>query len=1019
LKVVNTQPFELVYTLVEHAHLGLLLEPHVVQINTLGNYTLTHQKVFNTTIDYFEKGVDDTDRKLVNLLADLDQEVIVKKFYTQNTIRPAEFFKKHFTDELNKKFIRPYIEKRVAEAIEMLRGKKIFILGKEGNPTSKEVHIAEQKATVLFHFRRDDDKVRYFPTIKYKNERIEFSQRDGVMVTTRPAWMLVNGMLYNFEKNVEGNKLQPFLTKRFIMIPKATEAKYFEKFVVPLVEKFDVHAVGFDIKTESLFGTPVLKIDNGWGDEVRLNLYFRYTKQEFPYHATKRISVILEKEGDNYIFKRLKRPKDWEEYQKLILTSQGLKLIEGCSFVVRNATDSKSPYAAIQWLNENIELLKSNKFVIEQDNHTSKYFIGQSTLSLHVNEYKDWFDVRAIVRFGTFEVQFIQLRSYILQGKREFALPNGEIAIIPEEWFTKYAGLLEFSETNDGIRLRKHHWNLINDLREDDNKAELKEKLAHLDFKALQEAEPLSAGFKGELRPYQQEGYNWFYFLQKNGFGGCLADDMGLGKTVQTLALLQREADLSLEEGSSPEEELVEQQGQTQAGGSLLAALQPTKKELNQLNLFGGESLATDVPEANEAKLSCNRKTSLIILPTSLIYNWQSEAERFAPGLKVFIYTGTYRNREIGYFTDYDLIITTYGVVRLDIDLLKEFKFHYVILDESQFIKNPASQTARAVNNLHTRHKLVLTGTPVENSIVDLWSQMNFLNPGLLGNFTFFNEKFVVAIEKNGSELQRERLQKMIEPFILRRTKEQVAKDLPEKYEQVYYCEMTEEQERQYEATKSKYRNQILKSVSELGINKSKLQILKGLMLLRQIANHPQLVDENYLGTSGKFDEIIRKLRIALAENHKVLIFSQFVKQLAIFKKYLDDEGEPYCYIDGSYSAKQRQAEVNKFQKEKKAGVFLISLRAGGVGLNLTEADYVFIVDPWWNPAVERQATDRSYRIGQTKNVFNYKFISRGTVEEKILTLQKRKLQLAETLITSENSFLSTMSVEDLENIFV
>lgn len=1017
MKVVNTQPFELVYTLVDHPHLGLLIEPHVVQINTLGNYTLTHQKVFNTTIDYYEKGVDDTDRKLVNLLGELDQEVIVKKFHTQATIRPAEFFKKHFTDELNKNFIRPYIEKRVAEAIEMLRGKKLFILGKEGNPTSKVVKVATQKASVLFHFRRDDDKVRYFPTIKYNNERVEFSQRDGIMVTTRPAWMLVNGMLYNFEKNVDGNKLLPFLTKRFIMIPKATEAKYFEKFVVPLVEKFDVHAVGFDIKTESLVGIPVLKIDDGWGDEIRLNLYFRYNKQEFPYHATKRISVILEKEGDNYIFKRLKRPKEWEEHQKLLIASKGLKLIEGCSFTVRRPDGSKSPYAAIQWLNEYSKLLKDNKFIIEQDTHNSKYFIGQSTLSIQVNEYKDWFDVMAVVKFGTYEVQFIQLRSYILQGKREYVLPNGEIAIIPEEWFEKYSSLLEFSESGDGIRIRKHHWKLIDELQSPADSKELKDKLSKLDFKHLHEGEPLSEGFKGELRPYQQEGYNWFYFLQKNRFGGCLADDMGLGKTVQTLAMLQREADLA------EQNPVLEEAIQTEATqGQALLFDDGAKKAaaLNQLDLFGNAG-TIEMPSIPPKVVSYtkNRHTNLIILPTSLIYNWQSEAENFAPGLKVFIYTGTYRNREIAYFRHYDLIITTYGVVRLDIDILKDFNFHYVILDESQFIKNPASQTARAVNSLQARNKLVLTGTPVENSITDLWSQMNFLNPGLLGNFTFFSEKFVIPIEKNGNEMQRNRLQKIIDPFILRRTKEQVAKDLPEKYEQVYYCEMTEEQEQIYEATKAKYRNQILKSVTEFGLNKSKLQILKGLMMLRQIANHPLLVNDEYLGHSGKFDEIIRKLEIALAENHKVLIFSQFVKQLHIFKKYLDDKSVQYCYIDGTYSAKQRQAEVNKFQKEKSAGVFLISLRAGGVGLNLTEADYVFIVDPWWNPAVERQATDRSYRIGQTKNVFNYKFITRGTVEEKILTLQKRKLELAETLINTDNTFLSTLSVEELENIFV
>lgn len=1004
MKVVNNQPFELVYTLLEHNHFGYVIEPHVVQINTLGNYTLTHQKVFNTTIEYYEKGIDDVDRKLVDLLGELDQEVIVKKFYTKTVIRPTEFFKKHFNDELFKDFIRPYIEKRLAEAIELLRDRKVFIQGKEGNPTSKKVEVAKQKSTVLFHFRRDDDKIRYYPTIKYNDERVEYSQQDGVMLTTSPAWMLVNGMLYNFEKDVDGKKLKPFLNKKFIVIPKASEATYFKKFVVPLVEKFDVYAKGFDIKTESVLGTPVLKIDDNWGDEIRLNLYYRYAQQEFPYHVTKKISVVLENEGDNYTFKRLRRSKDWEEQQKNYLEHRGLEQIEGSSFVVKTPQGEKANnYAAVQWLNENIESLKNHKFIIEQDRHDNKYFIGHTNLSIEINEYKDWFDVSAVVTFGKYEVPFVRLRSNILQGKREFVLPNGEVAIIPEEWFTKYSLLLEFNEGKDEIKLKKHHWKLIDDLQKHQTNKDIEEKLAHLNFKPLQEPELLSPHFEGELRPYQQEGYNWFYFLQENKFGGCLADDMGLGKTVQTLALLQKEADLA----------------ETDTTDSKTEASAEEEGEKPQFDLFNlAEKSKNGTTALAPPKKQAKKRTNLIILPTSLIYNWQAEATRFAPNLKVFIYTGTYRDREIAYFKNYDIIITTYGVARLDIDILKEFKFHYAILDESQFIKNPSSQTARAINNLSCKHKLVLTGTPVENSIVDLWSQMNFLNPGLLGNFTFFNEKYVVPIEKHNSEPQRIHLQKIIEPFILRRTKKQVAKDLPEKYEQVYYCEMTEEQERVYDQTKSQYRNQILKTVSEIGINKSKLQILKGLMMLRQIANHPVLADKEYLGTSGKFDEIIRNLKTAIAEGHKVLVFSQFVQQLAIFKSHLEDENTPFCYIDGSYNSKKRQQEVDKFQKDKSADVFLISLRAGGVGLNLTEADYVFIVDPWWNPAVERQATDRSYRIGQTKNVFNYKFITRGTVEEKILLLQKKKLQLAETLITTENSFLSSIDSDDLENIF-
>ena len=444
-------------------------------------------------------------------------------------------------------------------------------------------------------------------------------------------------------------------------------------------------------------------------------------------------------------------------------------------------------------------------------------------------------------------------------------------------------------------------------------------------------------------------------FLNSYNFGGCLADDMGLGKTVQTLTLLQSE------------------------------------KERGADN------------------------ASLLVMPTSLVYNWEHEAKKFVPDLKILIYTGTYRDKDIAKFANYDIIITSYGITRIDVNLLKEYYFNYIILDESQAIKNPNSNISNAVKELKSKSRLILTGTPIENSTLDLWSQMSFINPGLLGGQTFFKNTFLNAIEKKHDEVKTKKLYSIIKPFILRRKKDQVLTELPPKIEQVLYCEMTSEQEKKYEEVKSFYRNKILEEIDLNGIGKSQFTLLQGLTKLRQIANHPYMTDTDYEHGSGKMKEVVHTLESALAGHHKVLIFSQFVKHLSLFRTELEKKDIPYTYLDGG--TKKRQDVVDKFQNDDEIRVFLISLKAGGLGLNLTKADYVFILDPWWNPAIEAQAVDRAHRMGQKNVVHNYKFITKNSVEEKILKLQASKKKLADDLITTEDSFVKNLSKEDISEL--
>ncbi|GGH10586.1 DEAD/DEAH box helicase [Pedobacter zeae] len=960
LRVDSSKACKVVYSLCKHEYLGYLIEPHVVQLNPQGDFSFTYQRIFTHTAEEFKACLSDIDYKLIKILDDIEQDSLIKKYY-KKLIRPTEFFTKVFDDKFYEN-VRPKIEKKLAEALELLKVKnELYVMDKDGWPVERKIELAGEPASILFHFRRNETETRYFPTIKYQNLRIEFMFKEAQIISNKPAWLLLNDVLYFFDQDIEGKKLQPFLNKRYIAIPKTTEATYFEKFVAPLIEKHHVYAEGFEIRTEQFEATPVIKILYVDGGLSQIQLYFKYGEYTFPVENAHKVTVRLEKTADNYIFHRIKRSADWEKKQFNLLLSLGLKKTSSLFSNLEVVSAEENPsYAAINWVNEHIEILQASGFEIEQATGQKKFVFGASKIDLQVKEENDWFDIHAVVWFGKYQIPFLSLKQHILHKKREFLLPDGEVAIIPDKWFTQYGSLFSLAEAGKSLKLKKHHIGLINDLAEDSlANVTLERKLQRLsDFEDIADTQ-MPANFKGSLRDYQKAGYNWFSFLREYNFGGCLADDMGLGKTIQTLAMLQK------------------------------------------------------VKEDDQAQGL--RTSSLIIMPTSLIYNWLTEAKKFTPKLKILAHTGSNRNKDVANFANYDIIITTYGVTRVDVDELKNFYFNYIILDESQNIKNPASKSFKAVRSLKSKHRLILSGTPVENSVSDLWSQLTFLNPGLLGTQAFFFEEYVQAIEKKKDEEKARKLQSIIKPFVLRRTKEQVAAELPPKTEQVIYCDMSEDQAAYYEKTKSAYRNDLLQSMDDGTFAQKQVQLLQGLTALRQLANHPVMIDGEYLSDSGKFENVIHTLDNVLKGGHKVLVFSQFVKHLDIFKKHFETENISFAYLDGA--TRNRGEIVAEFQQNIDLKVFLISIKAGGVGLNLTQADYVFILDPWWNPAVEQQAIDRTHRIGQDKKVFIYKFIAKDTVEEKILALQNRKKSLANSLITTEESFFKSLSKDDIREI--
>ena len=629
-------------------------------------------------------------------------------------------------------------------------------------------------------------------------------------------------------------------------------------------------------------------------------------------------------------------------------------------------------YSILELVNANYSEIINSGFVLIS-RLDSNYNLKPIDIEISSQIINDWFDVRASVKIGAWVIPFSSFKNNILNGIREYELPDGSLAILPETWFTKYRNIFEFGKiTDDSLKIHKQHFSLLADTFNDEGKKgyEKLEKLLSPDqIPVLKQPK----GLQCNMRQYQSDGLNWLNFLQTAGLGGCLADDMGLGKTIQTLALLQHN-----KENIIP--------GIKSAGES-------------ERNLF----------ETTEAKL-----TSLVIVPASLIYNWEHEIKRFVPGMTVYSYKGNQRKKSTSYFQNFDIILSSYHTVRQDIELISSFSFHYIILDESQVIKNPASMLYRTVTRLKSEFKLVLTGTPVENSITDLWTQLNFVNPGLLGDLSFFRREFAKPIEIMGDDEKEDKLRKIIQPFILRRTKEMVASDLPPVTEQTVFCDMTDEQFKVYDEEKSSVRNSILKSISSTGLEKSAIIVLQGLMKLRQLSNHPVMANEEYTFGSGKFETVLQDMESVISEGHKILVFSSFVKHLDLYADHLRKKRILFAMLTGAST--NREKIVNSFQLDPENKIFLISLKAGGVGLNLTAADYVFILDPWWNPASEMQALNRAHRIGQHKSVFVYRYITSNSIEEKILRLQEKKSKLADIFISSNNP-LKDINIQEILNI--
>ncbi len=851
-----------------------------------------------------------------------------------------------------------------------LRSKGIPLIMQTGNGKDEivAVKILPHLVSLGIIIERNEQGLSLRPHIVMDNQSLEISLDHIDIISNAPDWLLADGYLFQIEPAGVSLLSQVSSTDN-LLIPAEQESDFIDKYLLPLARQIPV--IGPAVHWLDVRIDPVRRLYlSDVNGELQAILRFGYGEQEVRYDPQLPESTVL-RVPDELTLVRVFRDSlvEKEAHDSLGVALFGLKKAalpnQPGLFKLRARTHP------VDFLLNMVPRLAAAGYEVygEEQLKTSRVNRNTPSISFKVSSGIDWFDIQAQVNFGELEVSFAEIRRALRKRERYIKLTDGSIGELPEEWLERYRHLFNLGEaTDDGLRLSQHHIAIIEDALAEGGQVSLdkeykrrRERLKALvsqDFQGVN-PHPLPAGFVGDLRPYQIAGFEWLHFLKDYEFGGCLADDMGLGKTVQALVFL--------------------------------------------LSLYGD-------PATRPAH------ASLLVVPRSLLVNWQREAARFTPGLRILEFFDSARDKDNSVFDAVDLVITTYGVMLRDIQLLHGYTFDYAILDESQSIKNPLSQTARAAHLLRANHRLVLTGTPIENSTAELWSQFHFLNPGLLGSLQYFRNEFGLPIEKHGNLDAADLLRKMVYPFILRRTKDQVAPELPPRTERTLFCDMSPSQRKLYVRLRDHYRGVLLGMVETEGLNNSRMKILEGLLRLRQVSNHPLLVDEKFHGESGKFELLIETLETLRAEGHKALVFSQFVQMLSIVRQELDAHHVPYEYLDGQ--TQDRQSHVDAFQNNPEIPFFLISLKAGGLGLNLTAADYVIHIDPWWNPAVEMQASDRTHRIGQDKPVFIFKLIARDSVEEKIVMLQERKRQLVDQIITTDSSFIKNLTVDDIQVLF-
>ncbi|CEN39400.1 SNF2 family N-terminal domain protein [Capnocytophaga cynodegmi] len=917
---------------------------------------------------FFKKANKEILQSLPQIELNVEQKELLEQVNTlQKPILIKKFAKKSSSIEVlykntqQKQAILTYIEEKTAQMLQMISENDFFLtinLNTKDEITKQKIQITQKILQPLLEFEKTTIGITYRLSLLEDNKSLIPNEHQIKLLNNEKSWLVIDKKLVKVA-HIKALNVKPFLSKAEVFIPEKLISEYFDKFLKEILKKVEIKAKGFEIIHKNhMIATKLHLMHDFFANHYKIYLEFDYDGYTFSSNQSKKSHSVLEMKADEGLqITNYKRNFQAEAEKKQIVIGLGFSENEGTFFLKED-----NPFASyFHMLEKEKELLEASFSLenIEIDGKKAPKILPQLILS-ETKAENDWFDLNMQVKQGDFTFHFKDLIKNIKENNPIYTLSDGSLFIIPQEWFSRYGTLVKFTKISEGkLQLPKNNYALLEEL------PELKAQTLVSNVEYLP-----SPNLKATLRPYQQEGVKWLLEHHYNGLGACLADDMGLGKTLQTIALLVDIHD------KLPEVEAI-------SAPDLFSSGQKQKEPLRVL----------------------------VILPSSLVFNWYDETKRFAPHFKCTQYVGSDRKAKANRLQNYDMIFTSYPIVTRDAKIFQKQEFRYIILDESQRIKNKNSQTFKAIHEIKAQHKISLSGTPIENSLSDLWSQMQFINPNILGSFSHFSKYFKYNIEKKGDAVVLEELKTIISPFLLRRTKEQVLDDLPEMMEQIIYCQLSEAQEKWYEREKSKARNELLQVDGQI----SQFSALNVLMKLRQISNHPKLIDKQSEIPSGKYEEVINYMELVMHSNQKALVFSSFVTHLEIFQQWCQQEGIRYVTLTGNVPTAQRKAEVEAFQNDKSVKFFFISLKAGEVGLNLTQASHVLLLDPWWNPFSEKQAIARAHRLGQKNKVNVVRFVSKNTIEEKIIRLQQTKKELSQNIV-EETAFVSEV-IEHIEDI--
>ncbi len=951
---------EIIIAVVRHRTLGHVLVPYFTVPQSDHVFALEGH-VTPLTIERMTDISSDV-RSIVEMLDSLSEQRLAKRFSRGKT--PKAFFDS-LNEEMLKKQVRPYIDQKICDALPLIQRSKLPIISKADGFQTINLSDTLDLAPVFscrpkfFFTITNSGDLLYMLKLSDGASDISLYQKEIVELSASPAVFVLGKTIYSFA-DAPFSKFKPFSANQRIRVEARIVDSYMRKFVLGCVKSYWVAAYGFEVRRHKESPSVELRAKPsvfGWGFE----LAFVYGDDVCLASQKENPATLSVDANGKYLFNVTVRNREDERRATSFLTDDlGLSLLGGL-FVFSNKKSDLQELVRWAYLRKDDLLEKGINLVLSDE--ASRYYFGNWELSSRVNERNDWFDLNMVVIVGEYKIQFVAFFKNISSGNNQFILPNGEIFLIPDEWFEQWSGVVPYlTSSKDGsLCVSKRYASLLPDFMRP------QQPDGHLSAASAVSVVPVS--LKGvDMRPYQQVGVNWLLSLAEHGRGGILADDMGLGKTLQSIALL--------------------------------SSIYATDEDSFSNSVF--------------CRNVTGRAPSLVVMPVSLIANWQRELQRFAPHLSVYTYIG--KQAITGatlpqILSQYHIILTSYGHVRLYSEHLSAVNFECMLLDEGHVLKNSSSKTYGSVTSLSASVRFSLSGTPVENNLMDLWSQMNVVNPGLLGSRDFFEHRYRQPIETQGDEEKLKLLKTIIRPYLLRRTKEQVLDDLPPISVQTIECTMTDDQAEVYEREKSACRNMLLDS-NETPARK-KFMVLQALTRLRLLANHPALCVPDYDGGSGKFDAVMDYISSIVMSGHKLLLFSSFVRDMEMLSARLDDAHISHVSLMGK--TKNRDEVVQSFESSDKEKVMLISLKAGGVGLNLVSADYVIILNPWWNPAAEQQAYGRAHRIGQTRSVTVYRFISTNTIEQKINQMQDRKLKLASDAVESDAMAAMPSSFSDEE----